>query len=99
MKRPGIGSSRLPMSQMRVEMKKAKETRDEASGFDEQLETLKSIVEKMEHGGLSLDESLKLFEQGIGLSKRLQNILNHSEGRVEELLATMERVPFSRGEE
>jgi len=87
------------MYQLRVEMKKAKETRDEASGFDEQLEKLKSIVEKMEHGGLSLDESLKLFEQGIGLSKRLLDILNRSEGRVEELLATMERVPFSRGEE
>lgn len=80
-------------------MKKAKEIKDESSGFDEQLEKLKSIVEKMEHGGLSLDESLRLFEQGIGLSKRLLDILNRSEGRVEELLATMERVPFSRGEE
>ena len=80
-------------------MKKAKEIKDEASGFDEQLEKLKSIVEKMEHGGRSLDESLKLFEAGIGLSKRLLDILNRSEGRVEELLATMERLPFSRGEE
>jgi exodeoxyribonuclease VII small subunit len=80
-------------------MKKAKETNDQSSGFDEQLEKLKSIVEKMEHGGLSLDESLKLFEEGIGLSKRLLEILNRSEGRVEELLATMERVPLSRGEE
>jgi len=87
------------MYQLGVDMKKAKETKDEASGFDEQLEKLKSIVEKMEHGGLSLDESLKLFEQGIGLSKRLLDILNRSEGRVEELLSTMERVPFSRGEE
>jgi exodeoxyribonuclease VII small subunit len=80
-------------------MKKTKETKDESSGFDEQLERLKSIVEIMEHGGLSLDESLRLFEQGIGLSKGLLQILNRSEGRVEELLATMERVPFSRGEE
>ncbi len=80
-------------------MKKAKETKEETSGFDEQLEKLKSIVEKMEHGGLSLDESLKLFEQGIGLSKQLLDILNRSEGRVEQLLATMERVPFSRSEE
>jgi exodeoxyribonuclease VII small subunit len=80
-------------------MKKAKETNDQSSGFDEQLEKLKSIVEKMEHGGLSLDESLKLFEEGIGFSKRLLEILNRSEGRVEELLANMERVPFSRGEE
>lgn len=87
------------MDEPRVTMKKAKETTDQSSGFDAQLEKLKSIVEKMEHGGLSLDESLKLFEEGIGLSKRLLEILNRSEGRVEELLATMERVPFSRGEE
>jgi exodeoxyribonuclease VII small subunit len=87
------------MDEPRITMKKAKETNDQSSGFDEQLEKLKSIVEKMEHGGLSLDESLKLFEEGIGLSKRLLEILNRSEGRVEELLATMERVPFSRGEE
>ncbi len=80
-------------------MKKAKESREESSGFDEQLQNLKSIVEKMEHGGLSLDESLKLFEEGIGLSKTLLEILNRSEGRVEELLANMERTPFSRGEE
>jgi len=80
-------------------MKKAKEAKDPSSGFDEQLEKLKSIVEKMEHGGLSLDESLKLFEEGVGLSKRLLEILNRSEGRVEELLANMGRIPFSRGEE
>lgn len=80
-------------------MKKAKE-RAEASGhFDEQLENLRSIVEKMEQGGLSLDDSLKLFEEGIGISRRLFDMLNRAEGRVEELLATMERVPFSRGEE
>jgi len=87
------------MEEPSVTMKKAKETINQSSGFDEQLEKLRSVVEKMEHGGLSLDESLKLFEEGISLSKRLLEILNRSEGRVEELLATMERVPFSRGEE
>jgi exodeoxyribonuclease VII small subunit len=80
-------------------MKKAREKEETPVHFDEQLDNLRSIVEKMEHGGLSLDESLKLFEDGIGLSRNLFETLNRAEGKVEELLATMERVPFSRGEE
>ncbi|MFH0960092.1 MAG: exodeoxyribonuclease VII small subunit [Pseudomonadota bacterium] len=66
--------------------------------FDIGLEQLKSIVEKMESGGLGLQDSLKLFEEGVGISKQLFEILGQSEGKVEELLADLERVPFSRGE-
>jgi len=80
-------------------MKKAKEKEEGAEHFDEQLEKLRSIVDRMEHGGLSLEDSLKLFEEGIGLSSSLFEILSRAEGKVEELLATMERVPFTRGEE
>jgi exodeoxyribonuclease VII small subunit len=70
----------------------------ESYNFDSGLDELKSIVEKMESGGLGLQDSLKLFEQGVGISRRLFEILNQSEGKVEELLADLERVPFSRGE-
>jgi exodeoxyribonuclease VII small subunit len=80
-------------------MKKPAKKDEAPEHFDEQLEKLRSIVEKMEQGGLTLDDSLKLFEDGINLSRSLFDTLNRSEGRVEELLATMERVPFSRGEE
>lgn len=80
-------------------MKKVDKKDDPAEHFDEQLEKLRGIVEKMEHGGLGLNESLKLFEEGIGLSRQLFDTLNRSEGRVEELLATMEKTPFTRGEE
>ena len=80
-------------------MKKPRETEEGTEHFDQQLEKLRSIVDKMEHGGLSLEESLKLFEEGIGLSRSLFGTLNRAEGKVEELLATMERVPFTRGEE
>lgn len=67
--------------------------------FEEQLERLRNIVEKMEQGGLTLDESLKLFEEGIGLSGKLFEQLNRAESRVEELLSTLERVPFDREEQ
>lgn len=70
----------------------------ESYNFDSGLDELKSIVEKMESGGLGLQDSLKLFEQGVGVSRRLFEILSQSEGKVEELLADLERVPFNRGE-
>ncbi|MDD3472224.1 MAG: exodeoxyribonuclease VII small subunit [Syntrophaceae bacterium] len=66
--------------------------------FDVTFEKLKTIVEKMETGGLSLDESLSLFEEGVRLSKTLFVALNLAEGKVEELLSNMERSPFSKGE-
>ena len=75
------------------------EREDGPDRFEEYLEELRSIVEKMEEGGLGLEESLKLFEVGINLSRLLFGILNRAEGQVEELLKTMERVPFNRGEE
>jgi exodeoxyribonuclease VII small subunit len=80
-------------------VKKGREKEEGAEHFDQLLERLRSIVEKIEQGGLSLEESLKLFEEGIGLSRRLFEILNRSEGRVEELLATMEKIPFTHAEE
>jgi exodeoxyribonuclease VII small subunit len=80
-------------------MKKPREQSENPENFDEQLEKLRSIVEKLEHGGLTLDESLKIFEEGIALSRKCMETLNHSEGKVQELLATMERIPFSRVEE
>lgn len=79
-------------------VKKAKEKEDGPEQFEQHIERLRAIVETIETGGLSLDESLKLFEEGIGLSRRLFEILNRSEGRVEELLATMDTVPFDRGD-
>ncbi|MDQ7783392.1 MAG: exodeoxyribonuclease VII small subunit [Desulfomonilaceae bacterium] len=80
-------------------VKKARDKDEAPENFDQALEKLRSIVEKIEQGGLSLDESLSLFEEGIGLSRRLFEILNRSEGRVEELLATLEKVPFERAGE
>lgn len=79
--------------------KKASRKEEGAEKFDQHLEKLRGIVEKMEHGDMTLDESLKAFEEGIELARRLFEILNRAEGKVEELLATMERLPFTRGEE
>ncbi len=80
--------------------KKPREKEEEGpESFEKHLEQLRNSVEKMEAGGLTLEESLRLFEEGTELAKRLLDILHRTEGRVEELLANMERVPFKRGQE
>ena len=79
---------------MSVDVQESRETEN----FDVGLDKLKLIVERMESGGLGLQDSLKLFEEGVGISRRLFEILSQSEGRVEELLADLDRIPFSRGE-
>ncbi len=54
--------------------------------FEDQLRTLEAVVEKLERGDLSLEESLSLFEQGVGLSEACKKELDAAEGRVQVLL-------------
>lgn len=54
--------------------------------FEEQLKSLESVVEKLERGDLPLEESLALFEQGVGLSEACKKELDAAEGRVQVLL-------------
>ena len=79
--------------------KKATEKEEGPEKFEQNLEKLRSIVEKLEQGDQSLDQSLKLFEEGVGLTRKLFEILNRSEARVEELLSTMEKIPFTSMDE
>jgi exodeoxyribonuclease VII small subunit len=59
----------------------------EALGFEEALKRLTAIVERLESGDLSLEQSLSLFEEGTRLSRTSQAQLEAAEKRVEELLA------------
>jgi exodeoxyribonuclease VII small subunit len=54
--------------------------------FESSLNDLERIVEQLEAGDLSLEDSLKLFEQGIKLSRDCQKRLDEAERRVEVLL-------------
>ena len=44
-------------------------------------------MERMESGELSLDESLKLFEQGVKLTRSCQKTLADAEAKIEKLMA------------
>jgi exodeoxyribonuclease VII small subunit len=59
----------------------------EKPGFEHALARLTAIVEQLEGGELSLEQSLALFEEGTRLSRTSQAQLDAAEKRVEELLA------------
>ncbi len=54
--------------------------------FEASLEKLEKLVEKMEGGNLSLEESLKVFEEGVKLTKECQQALTRAEQKVKMLM-------------
>ena len=54
--------------------------------FEESLKKLENIVEQLEQGDLPLEESLKLFEEGVGLSATCKQELEAAEGKVQILI-------------
>lgn len=65
-------------------------TTEATMDFEKKLKRLESIVEKMESGELTLDTSLKLFEEGVTLSRDCQTQLAAAEQKVKVLLAVDE---------
>ena len=65
---------------------KAKEGRDLAPSFEDGIKRLSDIVQTLERGDLPLEESLRLFEEGVTLSRASQERLDSAQKRVEELL-------------
>lgn len=54
--------------------------------FEKKLSRLEQIVQKMEKGELELEESLKLFEEGVKLSRECHTQLNEAEVKVKKLV-------------
>ena len=54
--------------------------------FEDCLQQLEKIVEQLERGDLPLEQSLKLFEEGVRLSNSCRQELEAAEGKVEILL-------------
>jgi exodeoxyribonuclease VII small subunit len=54
--------------------------------FEEALDELEQLVERMEQGNLSLDESLNLFGRGVELTRTCQKALKEAEQKVQVLL-------------
>ncbi len=54
--------------------------------FEQSMSELESLVENMEKGEMSLDESLSAFEEGIKLTRSCQKSLQEAEQKVEILM-------------
>jgi len=55
-------------------------------GFEEALSELESLVEQLESGELSLDQSLQQFKRGVELTRHCQGILDQAQQVVEQLV-------------
>jgi exodeoxyribonuclease VII small subunit len=81
-----------------VPKKAAKKTKkDQLPDFEKSLRELESLVERMEQGEISLEQSLKDFERGIELTRQCQTALQQAEQRVQQLISKNgqdELVPF-----
>jgi len=67
--------------------------------FEEYLRKLEKIVQQLEEGELTLDESVKLYEEGISISKLCLDKLNKTKQKIEQLVVEGEEKyslkPFS----
>ena len=69
-------------------------------GFDQILARLRAVVARLESGELSLEQSLAVYEEGVGLARKGQHVLASAEKRVEILVSAssasggIEVVPF-----
>ena len=57
----------------------------ETKTFAETLKELEAIVAELERGGVDLDKTLTMFEQGTELLKQCKNHLEEAEGKIREL--------------
>jgi exodeoxyribonuclease VII small subunit len=76
-------------------------TKTSTPDFEQSLAELESVVERLEHGELPLEEALAQFERGIALARSCQDALKQAEQKVEILLARStqaEAVPFEPDE-
>ena len=72
------------MSKKKTSKKSTKKT--EALDFEASMLELESLVERMEQGEQSLEDSLKDFERGIALTRGCQKSLQETEQKIQQLI-------------
>lgn len=58
------------------------------ASFEENLKKLEDIVNKLEKGDAPLEESIKMFEEGVKLTNTLQKTLDDAEGKISTVMAS-----------
>ena len=62
--------------------------------FDKAMKRLEEIVNALDNNTVSLDDSLKLFEEGIKLTKYCENELKNIENKASKILLDSQEQPF-----
>ncbi len=73
----------------------AKKSSDDDVDFEAALQELEALVDQMEGGDLSLDESLQAFERGVQLTRACQGVLQAAELKVQALTDDGELEPLA----
>lgn len=76
---PRLGTLRAMSS---TESKGAADDANAVASFEHSLDELEGLVQRLEKGDLSLDESLKAYERGVALFRSCQTALEQAELRV-----------------
>lgn len=61
--------------------------------FEEVVGRLEAVIERLESGGLSLEEMLEAYGQGVALGARAQELLDQAQLRIEQLQASADEQP------
>lgn len=63
--------------------------------LEKSLNEITKLIEKMEHGDLTLEQSLEQFERGVTLIKHCQQVLNEAEQKVKLLMESNEQATLT----
>lgn len=83
---PGPGGERRDLETAAGSERPAGSESREAFSFEKGLERLEQIVESLERDDVSLEESLKLWEEGAALVRKLEEILDRAQAKIEQVL-------------
>ena len=59
--------------------------KDSTESFEDLMQQLETITKKLELGGVDLDTSIALYEQGMTIAKLCQELLNKAENKIQDL--------------
>ncbi len=65
---------------------------DNSNTYEKDYKKLEEIVKKLESGDISLDESVKLYEEGVTLYKSLEKTLKEYEGKINVMSENLEAI-------
>lgn len=65
---------------------------DNSNTYEKDYKRLEEIVKKLESGDISLDESVKLYEEGVTLYKSLEKTLKEYEGKINVMSENLEAI-------